>query len=246
MWTPDSKRIIFQSHSNGNQQIYSVDVDGSNLHSISSNDHSDFFPVGSSDGQQILFLSSRSGRVQLYIMNINGSNVRLLVKIPPDLRVKVLPPAWSVHGGNIAMILSSTGGEDNVYIVKEDGSTLQKITTTSGNYDEPVWNPDGSRVSFRRLNPPEGVYAFDIKSSYFGKVDYPLGMWSPDGTKMAFMKGSNLFLVDVNGGGTTLIGSTPPGVNFDDGSLHWGNLGNQVSFFSFSDKRRYDFVVATP
>ena len=73
-------KISFTSDRDGNDEIYIMNVDGSeqvNLTNIASA-IDDYCPSFSSDGSKITFMSDRDGNFEIYIMNVDGSEqVRL-------------------------------------------------------------------------------------------------------------------------------------------------------------------------
>ena len=44
--------------------------------------------------------------------------------------------------------VSSYGGQDNIYIVSEDGTGLECLTFSDANYVEPAWHPNGHKLAF--------------------------------------------------------------------------------------------------
>jgi len=80
-WSPQGDRIVFVSTEPGNDEIYVMSTDGSDVHRLTVNTWEwDKHPTWSPDGSQIVFYSNRdTGRRQLWIMNVDGSNQRLLL-----------------------------------------------------------------------------------------------------------------------------------------------------------------------
>ena len=68
-------KIVFVSNRDGNAEIYSCKVDGSNHSRLTYNAGIDDQPAWSPDGSRIAFISDRTGNPELYIMNADGSNV---------------------------------------------------------------------------------------------------------------------------------------------------------------------------
>jgi hypothetical protein len=83
-WSPDGNRIAFVSQEPGNDEIYVVARDGTNLTRLTANTWEwDKHPSWSPDGRQIVFDSNRvTGRRQLWIMDATGANQRLLLTSP--------------------------------------------------------------------------------------------------------------------------------------------------------------------
>jgi TolB protein len=77
-WAPNADRIAFVSTEENNDEVYTVNVDGSGLRRLTFNDWEwDKHPSWSPDGTQIVFYSNRyTGRRQIWIMNADGSGQR--------------------------------------------------------------------------------------------------------------------------------------------------------------------------
>jgi len=74
--SPDGNLIAFSStRSDGSHyQIYAMNIDGSNVHQLTSSDQN-YDPSWSPDGTQIAFVSTRdNGWYEIYVMNADGSN----------------------------------------------------------------------------------------------------------------------------------------------------------------------------
>jgi TolB protein len=77
VWSPTGDRIAFVSAEPGNDEIYTISVDGSSPQRLTFDLQWDKHPTWSPDGNQILFYSNRdAGRSQLWIMDAGGSNQR--------------------------------------------------------------------------------------------------------------------------------------------------------------------------
>jgi len=85
-WSPAGDRIAFVSTLPGNDEIYTINPDGSDVQRLTSNTWEwDKHPSWSPDGKQIVFWSNREGRRrQLWVMDADGSNQRLLLESPSN------------------------------------------------------------------------------------------------------------------------------------------------------------------
>jgi tricorn protease len=98
---------------------------------------------------------------------------------------------WSPDGSRIAFI-SDASGEEELYVVAQDGSTPPERLTTGGNAMRyaPVWSADGKRLAFSDKDARLFVYSFDDKSLR-PIYDGPRGLlfdyvWAPKGHVLAF------------------------------------------------------------
>ncbi|KYK37375.1 MAG: hypothetical protein AYK19_21645 [Theionarchaea archaeon DG-70-1] len=92
-WSPDGKKIVFSSYRYGNDDIYVMDADGSNLTNLTNNPARDMHPSWSPDGKKILFASYRDGNWEIYVMDADGSNQINLTNNPET----DLCPAWCCY-----------------------------------------------------------------------------------------------------------------------------------------------------
>ncbi|MCL4294654.1 MAG: PD40 domain-containing protein [Anaerolineae bacterium] len=98
VWSPVEERIALVSNDSGDDEIWVVNRDGSNLVRLTETNEAynareigkDTFipevnghPSWSADGGQIIFWSNRTGQRQIWIMNADGSDQRLLMAPNP-------------------------------------------------------------------------------------------------------------------------------------------------------------------
>ena len=75
-------RIVFMSTRDGNEEIYTMNSDGTNQTRITNNGARDTHPVWSPDGDFIVFESNRTGNSDIWVMNPDGSGLRNLTNDP--------------------------------------------------------------------------------------------------------------------------------------------------------------------
>lgn len=92
IFSPDGKRIVFESNRDGNSEIYVMNVDGSNQRNLSNSPSTnDQGPVWSPDGKQILFYSGRAGNWDLFLVSSDGRNLVNLTNTPD---IDEQEPSW--------------------------------------------------------------------------------------------------------------------------------------------------------
>lgn len=84
--SPDGRKIAFTRIDPGRlEQIFVMNVDGTNTARVSRGDYYDFLPRWSPDGSRIGFTSSRDGTNGVYTMRVDGSDVRDVSRTPLTL-----------------------------------------------------------------------------------------------------------------------------------------------------------------
>jgi len=151
--TPDtlSGTIIFVSDRAGNQDIWSMNADGSNVRQLTTHPGLDAQPAPSADGRYIAFISDAecpaTGPDELpntgvWVMNMDGTDPRRLT--PPDGEFEeayCFQPAWSPDG--ISVVFARTKGSETLYIVPADGSADPVALETGVGRYNPEFSPSG-------------------------------------------------------------------------------------------------------
>ena len=118
-WSPDGSRIAFTRWHGGDfgsREIYTIDVDGTNLKRITNNEFDDRNPVWSTDGRNLAFDSNRSGAYSIFIVGSNGSNAIALESNVTRLSSQhSYSPKWLPDGKNLAFS-SDRNGANSIFI----------------------------------------------------------------------------------------------------------------------------------
>jgi len=186
-----SGQIVFASSRDGNNEIYVMNPDGTDVVRLTEDSADDSDPSWSPDNQQIAFVSDRTGNREIYVMKADGRDVTRLTDHPALDSV----PAWSRDGRHIAFV-SDRDGNNEIYIMNADGTNQRNLTKNPALDISPAWSPDGQQIAFAsyRYDSLE-ICAVNIDGSNFRRLtntpDFDWGpSWSPDGQRIAFVSGS--------------------------------------------------------
>ena len=160
-WSPDGRKIAFQSDVSGDIEIHLMDADGGNIEQLTDSPGDDWSPTWSPDGTKIAFASSRSGNWDIFTMNADGSGVE---QVTSDEGMDWLP-AWSPDGDRIAFA-SGRDGNWEIFVVGTDGGDAVNLSSDPGTDIEPVWSPDSDQILFTsdRAGPQE-LYRMKVDGS---------------------------------------------------------------------------------
>ena len=150
-WSPDGRRVAFQSNRTGTYQVYIVDVDGSNESRIGAADTDDRHPAWSPDGSLIAIDSGREGLREIWTIDV-ASGARTQVT---RLGAVASFPSWGPDG-TISFYLYRDGVLD-IWLVGSDGSNPRRLTTGLASEQNnqctfachsATWSPDGRRLAY--------------------------------------------------------------------------------------------------
>ncbi|MCL5074000.1 MAG: DUF5050 domain-containing protein [Actinobacteria bacterium] len=151
-------KIVFTSYSNGNNEIYIMNVDGSGQTRLTNNPAADDYPSFSPDGSKIIFASTRDGNWEIYIMNADGSGQTRLT----NNSVFDEYPCFSPDGTKIAFT-SYRDASYEIYIMNADGSGQTNLTNNPAFDGCPSFSPDGSKIAFASFR--DGNYEIYIMNA---------------------------------------------------------------------------------
>ncbi len=138
-WSPDGKYILFASDRDGTVQLFAIQVDGDDLHKISSlpaiRGRSDWSP----DGKYIVTYSGESWKREVYIMNADGTDSHVLSPTGGNSQ----GPSFSPDGQWVAFTAYFDHPDDEngceIYIMRVDGTDLRRLTDNDYCDYQPRW-----------------------------------------------------------------------------------------------------------
>ena len=175
-----------------NDEIYTINPDGTNETNITNNASIDGEPNYSPNGSSIVFSTNRDGNFEIYRMTGNGGN---LVRLTNNSTEDSLP-YYSPEGLSIVFV-SNRDGNNEIYKMNADGSNQVRLTNDSASDSSPAVSPNGLKIIFissRSGNGNEKIFSMNSDGSNqqvlsdaptispcYNRLDY-----SPDGSKIIF------------------------------------------------------------
>ena len=147
-WSPDGRHITFSVVNNGpgrpagGSALYSVAPTGRGLHRITPWSTNAKFagPQYSPDGRLVLFRLSRPGQDfggDLYTVHADGGGLRRLSRFPAGSSLG--GAAWSPDGRYIVFANTGIGGQDDIFLMRSDGTHVTPVTRTPAWDSAPTW-----------------------------------------------------------------------------------------------------------
>lgn len=139
-WSPDGSRILFATGRDGNGEVYTMSPDGTGARNLTNRATEEWWAEWSPDGASIAFISTvAEADYELHVMNADGSGSRLITGQLVSWRDA--RPAWSSDGSYLAFVGDATGNEE-VYVIRSDGTGLMNLTSNFAEDAAPAWRPE--------------------------------------------------------------------------------------------------------
>jgi Tol biopolymer transport system component len=190
--------------------IYSAELDGSDLQPLFSSPGYDAESTLSPDGNRIVFTSTRDGDLDIYTMNVDGSDLRRLTSTPgydggPFFShdgTRIVYRSWHPTGTEAAdynTLLAERlvrPSRMEIWVMDADGGNQRQVTDLGGANFAPYFHPDDRRIIFASNHrDPQSrnfdLYLVNLDGSGLAQVtthgDFDgFPMFSPDGKRLVF------------------------------------------------------------
>ena len=219
------KKIVFVSNKSGNGDIFSMNLDGSELTQLTNDPGSDQYPAVSPDGKKIAYSATTGGFWQIVVMNWDGSGKQQITFGP----YRHGYPSWSFDGKYIFLEIYIDENWE-IYRMDSDGSNLKRLTNNPGVDD---WHPAAHPFEYKVIyeSGPSGredIFIIDANGQNMRKISksdrgYRVPKFLIDGSKIIFMGFDNnnihqIFAIDTNGENLVQITNLPGGAGLPSSS----------------------------
>jgi eukaryotic-like serine/threonine-protein kinase len=220
-YSPDGRKIAFQSNRSGNVEVWTCHADGSNCQQLTSFGGPQCGSPHWSPDSRWLALDSRSeGQPEIYVMAADGGTRCRMTNHPAN----DVMPSWSRDGGWI-YFTSDRSGRYELWKVPKDGGEAVQVTRSGGYVS--FASPDGRYIYYSKFQqqgvfrmPAEGGEEVQVLSvsTRVGLTAKGVYFFAPGGKSIQLLdtatgKVSTLAILDKPGGQLT--------VSPDDAYIVW-------------------------
>jgi Tol biopolymer transport system component len=129
------QKLVFKSNRDGNENIYSINIDGSGWQRLTDYNGADLYPEASPDGKKIAYTSDIKGIWQIMVMDWNGQNKRQIT----HNSFRSAYPSWS-YDMKYIYFEAFIDGDWELYRINSNGTGQKRLTHNSAGHD---WHPSG-------------------------------------------------------------------------------------------------------
>jgi Tol biopolymer transport system component len=202
-WSPDSKRLIFQSTRNTSEcdQIYVMNADGSDLHMVSTGKGVTTCGYFLADGKHFVYASTHGAApacperpdrsigyvwavypgFDIYLAEDTGKDGKIIKKLTES-------PGYDAEGTvnwttDQIIYTSMASGDLDLWSMKTDGTLRRRITTAEGYDGGAVFSRDGSKMVWRAFRPDTPEKTATYRNLLKENLTAPMKMelWVADG-----------------------------------------------------------------
>jgi hypothetical protein len=252
------ERIAFVSDRDGNDEIYTMKPDGSDVRRLTTDRAEDLQPAWSPDGSRIAFISNRGGSYQIWVMGADGQNARVLTHVPYvewGSQISWAPAATIAFAGisptPYATECPPPGctptdfGVDILTVDPVDGAVTDLIPYPLDQI-QPAWGPTGATIQFVGVS---SVAACVLSVAVSRGQIVPHGgapnagrclrlnsyapSTSPVDGRIAFQSADHIYVWSIGPAQTLAVGTDPS----------WSPNASRITFVSEADGKGELFVM---
>jgi Tol biopolymer transport system component/tRNA A-37 threonylcarbamoyl transferase component Bud32 len=196
-WAPDGKHLYFASDRGGSMNLWRVAIDettGKALGepaALTTPSRWSGLPSIAKDGRRIAY-ETRDSKSSLDKIALDPVATRTVGPLQVLLQSSRYVRSCEVSPDGHWIAFHSQVPQEDLFIVRSDGSNLRQLTNDSYKDRCPVWSPDGSRIAFFSDRTglyelwtilPDGGGLERVMPAQGRPMVYPI--WSPDGRQLA-------------------------------------------------------------
>ena len=194
-FSPDGKKIAFQSARSGSLEVWVCEADGSNAVQLTSLGGPDVTtPRLSPDGERVAFDSNAAGEFDIYVVGVNGGKPQRMTTDPANDG----NPSWS-HDGQWIYFDSARTGAQQVWKMPANGGEAVQVTKDGGY--APLESPDGKFLYYTKALYSGTLWRIPVEGGEAAKVLDGLNFYE----NLAIADGGLYFVPTTNKTGASSI-----------------------------------------
>lgn len=280
-WSPDGKQIAFETNREGSFRIYTMNANGSNQLRITSVQGEDRRPIWLPGcAERIVFASNRDGGVfRIFAVDPDGSNLTRLTSAPAGATATTPDdfPAWSGLPETLRVpgpccvpgvaFDSIRDGNPEIYIMRDDGARLTRLTVNPARDSNPAPSPDGTRIAFQSNRDGRfQIYVINVDGGGLTRLtnnnsDDTEPIWSNNQANIAFTSNrddpnpatcgtagrpcvTHIYVMSQTGGGARRVTANPESnLSAVNSNAVWSPDNKKLAFVSNRDGNDEIYVI---
>jgi Tol biopolymer transport system component len=198
VWSHDGRYLYFASDRAGSMNLWRIRIDEKSGTVLGRPE-----AITTPSPDTGLMSISRDGKLLAYVQQLSTANIRRVDYDPVKEKI-VSEPRWITQGSRQArhpnlspdgewLTFHDAGKQEDIFVVKTDGTGLRQLTNDVYKDRYPRWSPDGRRIAFHSnrggeydiwlINPDDGIAE---RLTYASAPAFYSPVWSPDGKLLVF------------------------------------------------------------
>jgi TolB protein len=221
-WSPDGKKIVYNSYKNGGPMLYLRDLVTGALRRLSGRSGLNIGACWAPDGKELVLCMSHKGNPDIFTIDLQGKILKQLVE---HWGIDV-SPAFSPDATRLAFV-SNRSGSPQIYLMEISSGRVDRLTYEGKYNTSPAWSSLNRIVFVGKTNGNFDIFTLEPDGGRIKRLTADAGnnedpCWSPDGRYIAFSSSRtgqyHIYIMNANG-------RTQRRVTFDKGkqtSPSWG------------------------
>lgn len=200
--SPSGDQLAVAKNDGDKRSIFILDEDGKNPIAVPTGEAKTSAPAWSPDGKYLAITSTIRGSEEIYSVRISDYQI---TKLTDSRGYKAYSPAWSPDGKHITYYLEKGDGQDQIYVMKADGTQNRNVTNDSLNNIFPGWM-DNNTIIYGQGHKNGRTRAFQISIDGTNKMqvlqlESMYARYSPYGSYIAYIDEheGNIKVISANG-----------------------------------------------